>query len=120
MSGAPVLDLKRNNVVGMSSTYDSDRSKDVVLAIPIESMLNVYPQLRDTNSGLASEAKGELAEKITDPDQLKEQQPEIPHHVILVAGTRWIRHRRYAAIAPTSEIGINAVTIGKGTRCNGL
>src|SRR3712207_6941535 len=50
-----VLDLKTKKVVGMISTMldiKEDRDKNLVLAIPVESMLNLYPALREKNYAL--------------------------------------------------------------------
>ncbi|HSF50272.1 MAG TPA: serine protease, partial [Nitrososphaeraceae archaeon] len=55
MSGSPVLDMKRNKVIGMiDRTYDKEDRTDqnLVMAIPVESLIKTYEDLSDKNPGL--------------------------------------------------------------------
>ena len=57
MSGSPVLDLQKNKVIGMiNGIYDDEKAiknKNLVLAIPVNSIVNVYPSLSEKNPGLS-------------------------------------------------------------------
>lgn len=55
MSGSPVVDTKTGKIIGMiDRIYDKKNKADpnLVMAVPVKSLLNVYPQLRDKNPGL--------------------------------------------------------------------
>jgi Trypsin-like peptidase domain len=55
MSGAPVFDLQSKKVIGIiKEIYDNeiDRDKNLVLAIPIESIVRFYPTLKMKNPSL--------------------------------------------------------------------
>jgi hypothetical protein len=55
MSGAAVLDTQINRIIGIVSEYlatSSNVDRNLALAIPIESLLKVYPELRQENPGL--------------------------------------------------------------------
>ena len=59
MSGAPVLDIQRDRVIGIISR--SLRSETQDFAIPVESLIKVYPEIKERNPGL--QEIGKLAEK---------------------------------------------------------
>ena len=55
MSGAAVLDTQINRVIGIISEYlatSSNVDKNLALAIPVESIIQVYPELKQKNPGL--------------------------------------------------------------------
>jgi S1-C subfamily serine protease len=55
MSGSAVLDTQINRVIGIVSEYlatSSNIDKNLALAIPIESILNVYPAIKERNPRL--------------------------------------------------------------------
>ncbi len=57
MSGAPILDLETNGIVGIVNegyqTRYEDAYKDLSFAIPITTILEVYPNLENENPGLS-------------------------------------------------------------------
>jgi CTP:molybdopterin cytidylyltransferase MocA len=56
MSGSPVFDVQSQKVIGIISTvYDDelDKVKGLVLAIPVESIVRVYPEIKSKNPGLS-------------------------------------------------------------------
>ena len=55
MSGSPVLDVETNKVIGMvDRIYDEEDKKDsnLVMAIPVESLVKTYPDLSKKNRGI--------------------------------------------------------------------
>ena len=55
MSGAAVLDTQINRVIGIVSEYlatSSNVDKNLALAIPIESIIKLYPEIKQKNAGL--------------------------------------------------------------------
>ena len=64
MSGSPVLDIDTNKVIGMiDRIYDKEEEKkdpNLVMAIPVESLVKVYPELVKKNPGLTFSHKSLL------------------------------------------------------------
>ena len=51
VSGAPVLDIEAKKVIGMIFRYDR-KEPNLFMAIPVKSLVKVYPQLEEKNLGL--------------------------------------------------------------------
>jgi conflict system STAND superfamily ATPase/trypsin-like peptidase len=104
MSGAAVLDIQINRVIGIISEYlatSSNVDKKLALAIPIESIIQVYPELKQKNPGLRifeflRKIHAEEIEKyhrINDlfvpPTQYEEIQDILAkHRIVFITGTK--------------------------------